>query len=299
LHRLSPGDLALVLVSAFLHAVWSVAIKQSGDPLCFNLLQTWLAVAGLAAVAPWIAWHAIPLEVWGLLALTGPAHGLYLYWMSRAFEHGDLSLVYPIARSTPAFLPLVAVPLFGESLHPIGVLGIAVVVGGIWLVHVGPASREKRRERFAGAATRFAYLTLLATVVYSLVDKAAMAAFAASAWPTPLPRSLAYSLLLYLAHGVFFTPLVLRSRGMAALRDVVRMDLARATAAALISVVGYALILSALETSLVSYVVTVRQSSVLFAVVLGALWLRERPGRPRVLGAAVTVLGVAMIAWFS
>jgi drug/metabolite transporter (DMT)-like permease len=219
--------------------------------------------------------------------------------MSRAFERGDLSLVYPITRSTPAFLPLIAVPLLGETLHPIGVLGIAVVVSGIWLVHAGSLRGESEAFRLAGPASRYAYLTLAATVAYSLIDKAAMAELAGAEWPSALPRSLAYAFLLFAAHAVAFTPLVLHARGAAALRDASRLDLLRATGAAVISVLSYSLILRALETSPVSYVVAVRQSSVLFAVALSAFWLRERPGRPRVLGAFATVLGVALIALFS
>jgi drug/metabolite transporter (DMT)-like permease len=293
---LSPSDLALVLASALLHALWSVSIKQSGDPLCFNLLQTWIGSLGLAFAMPWIPWAAIPAPVWGLVLLTGPTHAVYLYWMSRAYEHGELSLVYPIARSTPAFLPLVAVPLFGEVLHPIGGLGIAVVVAGIWLVHLGPASE---RPSFAGVATRYALLTLLATVVYSLIDKAAMARLADAPWPGPVPRAITYSLLLQVAHSLAFAPLFFRARDAAALRAAARTQLGRAALAAVVSFVGYALILRALETALVSYVVAVRQSSVLFAVALGSLWLRERPSRPRVIGACSTVVGVALIAWFS
>jgi drug/metabolite transporter (DMT)-like permease len=301
LGALSAIDLALVLASALLHAVWSVSIKQSRDPLAFNWLQCGFSLALLSVSAPWVPWASLPIGVWGLLALTGPTHALYLYWMGHAFERGDLSLVYPIARSTPAFLPLIAVPLFGESLHPLGAAGIAVVVGGMWLVHLpraGAVSGPAAHADFAGSAARFAYLTLAATIAYSLFDKAAMAKLAASAWPSPLPRALAYSFLLYLAHALAFTPLVLRARGGAALRDVARGDLVRAAGAGAMSVVGYALILRALETSLVSYVVAVRQSSVLFTVALSALWLRERPGRPRVIGACATVLGVGLIAWF-
>jgi drug/metabolite transporter (DMT)-like permease len=292
---LSPSDLVLVLVSALLHAVWSVSIKQSGDPLCFNLLQTWIGSALLAVAAPWIPWRAIPMEVWALLLLAGPTHALYLYWMSRAYEHGDLSLVYPIARSTPAFLPLVAVPLFGEVLDPIGAIGIAVVVAGMWLVHLGPGFE---RQSLTGSATRYALLTLLATVAYSLIDKASMARLAGTAWSGPVPRAIAYSLLLQVAHAIAFAPLFFRARSVAELRAAARSQLATATAAALLSFVGYALILRAYETSLASYVVAVRQASVLFAVALGALWLRERPGRPRVLGALATVVGVALIAVF-
>ncbi len=284
-----------MLASALLHALWSVAIKQSGDPLCFNLIQSGLPALALAALAPWIPWSAIPLEVWGWLAITGPTHALYLYWMSRAYEHGDLSLVYPIARSTPAFLPLLAVPLLDEPLRPVGALGIAVVVAGIWLVHAGP---RLRWSAFGAPASRFALLTLAATVVYSLVDKLAMAELGASAWPGALPRALVYVLLITVANALFFAPLVLRARGAAALRAALRPQLATATAAAAISLVGYGLILRALETAPVSYVVAVRQSSVLFAVLLGALWLRERPGRARMLGAVATVAGVALIAFY-
>jgi len=295
LARLSPTDLALVLASALLHALWSVSIKQSGDPLCFNLLQTWIASIGVAVAAPWIPWREIPAEVWALVLLTGPTHAFYLYWMSRAYEHGDLSLVYPIARSTPAFLPLVAVPLFGEVLDPIGGLGIVAVVAGMWLVHLGPGFE---RQSLTGSATRYALLTLLATVAYSLIDKAAMARLAAGEWPGPVSRAITYAVLLQVAHALAFAPIFFRSRDLAALRAAAREQFARAAAAAVISLVGYALILRAFETAVASYVVAVRQSSVLFAVALGALWLRERPSRPRVLGAAATVIGVALIAVF-
>ena len=284
-----------MLASALLHAIWSVSIKQSGDPLCFNFLQNSIAALAMALAAAWIPWRAVPPEVFGLVLLTGPTHALYLFWMSRAYEHGDLSLVYPIARSTPAFLPLVAVPLFGEVLHPIGGLGIVAVVAGMWLVNLGPGFE---RQSLSGLATRYALLTLLATVVYSLIDKAAMARFAAGAWPGPIPRAITYSMLLQFSHAIAFAPLFFRARDLAALRATARQQIARATAAAVISFVGYALILRAFETAVASYVVAVRQSSVLFAVALSAVWLRERPSRPRVLGAAATVLGVALIALF-
>src|SRR5262249_51096439 len=171
--------------------------------------------------------------------------------MSRAFEHGELSLVYPIARSTPAFLPLVAVPLFGEALRPVGALGIAMVVLGMWLVHLGPGFE---RQALAGPATRFALLPLLGAVAASPVRKAAMARLASGAWPGPVPRAITYSLLLQVAHALAFAPLFFRARSVTALRAAAREQLARAAAAAAISFVGYALILRAFENALASYV---------------------------------------------
>jgi drug/metabolite transporter (DMT)-like permease len=285
----------MVLGSALLHASWSVSIKGSSDPLGFNLLQCWVALASLLAIAPFVEFAEVPRAVWGLLATTGVSHGLYFYWMSRAYEEGDLSLVYPIARSTPAFLPLVAVPLFGDPLSVGGAAGIAVVVAGIWLVHGGGLARA----RLAEPAARFAFLTLAATVAYSLLDAASMRRLAEASWTSPIPRAIVFSVLLSVANLLLFMPLVLRRRSLGALRAIASRELGRATLAAGVSFASYTLILAALQTAPVSYVVAVRQSSVLFAVVLGILLLGERPGRARVVGAIFTVAGVALIARWS
>jgi drug/metabolite transporter (DMT)-like permease len=269
--------------------------------LCFNLLQELAPVAALVSIAPLVDWGEVPQVVWILLAATGVTHGAYFFWMSRAYEHGDLSLVYPIARSTPAFVPLVAGPLFGESISPGGGVGIAIVVVGIWLVYGGGGGGLRE---LSSPAARFACLTLMATVGYSLLDKAAMANLdkaamanlAAAEWSSVIPRPVVYSLLIAGANTVVFAPLALRARGLPALREAARTQLGRATAASLVSFASYTLILTALQTALVSYVVAARQTSVLFAVGLGVVLLGERPGRARVTGALATVAGVALIA---
>ncbi len=296
LARLTALDLGLVLTSALLHAWWSVSIKSSGNPLCFNLLQSWVVPLALLGIAPFVSFAEISSTTWALLAATGLVHALYLYWMSRAYEHGDLSLVYPIARSTPAFLPLLAVPLLGESISLGGAMGIAVVVAGIWLVH---GTLRWRLKLLMQPAARFAFLTLAATVAYSLIDKTAMANLAESPWRSPVPRAIVYSILLSMSHLLWFGPMVLRAQGLSALRATAATEFGKATTATLVSFASYTLILTALATAQVSYVVAVRQSSVLFAVVLGVLLLHERPGRERVIGAVATVLGVAVIARFS
>lgn len=293
---LTPLELSLVLASALLHAVWSASIKQSADPLLFNVLQLPLIGVLLAALSPYVTLAEVPSLVWLLLPATAVAHTAYVYWMCRAFEHGDLSLVYPIARSTPAFLPFFAVPLLGERISAGGALGIAVVVSGIWLVH--GANRWTLRE-LSQPAARFAFLTLGATVAYSLVDKAAMGAFRGARWSAPFPASLFYFALLSLCYGLLFTPLVLWRRGARALGRAAGASFGVATLASLISLMSYTLVLQALATANVSYAVAVRQTSVLFAVAISSWFLGERPGPARVAGALATVLGVTLIAAFS
>jgi uncharacterized membrane protein len=127
--------LALVLISAFLHAAWSASIKGSRSPLAFNVTQTLVTLpfAGLGLLS--VDRETFSPQLMACAVGTGVSHGLYLYWLSRALARADLTLAYPIIRSTPALLPLLAVPFLGEIPSPLGALGIGVVVSGIWLVH--------------------------------------------------------------------------------------------------------------------------------------------------------------------
>ena len=210
-----------------------------------------------------------------------------------AYQEADLSLVYPIIRSTPAVLPLIAVPLLGESVSAWGGLGIAIVVVGVWLVQ---AERSVQLGALRSRGMRFAYLTLAATVAYSLIDKQAMVHFAEADWTGPLPRTVVFFFMLSLANTLVFAPLALRRVSWGELRQAGQRDGARAAAALAGSLAGYGLILQAYQTAPASYVVAVRQMSVLFALLFAVVWLRERPDRRRVIGATATVVGVALIS---
>ena len=291
---MSALELTIVLISALLHAGWSLAIKGSRDGLSFNLLQTLAAAAIAVALFAAVEIDEIPSELWPIAAATGVAHALYLYWLSRALGDADISLVYPIARSTPAFLPLLAIPLLGEHLSVQGAIGIATVVAGMWLVNVGLGVNLRA---FLGPGIGFAYLTLATTIAYGLLDKAAMAHLNAAPWTSPVPRPIFYFFMLYLASAFVYVPLCLWRRGAAALVETARSEWKSAAVALVIGLAGYGLILEALRTAPASYVVAVRQASVLFVLILSVVHLGERPGRPRIVGAGLTVAGVAMIAF--
>jgi drug/metabolite transporter (DMT)-like permease len=289
----SATVLGLVLFSAFLHAAWSASIKGSASPLAFNVTQTLVTLPFSALGLLAFELGDVPARAWVCAAGTGVAHGLYLFWLSRALERADLTLAYPIVRSTPALLPLLAVPFLGEMPSPLGALGIAIVVGGVWLVH----GAGLRGRALLSPELAYAWLTLLATVGYSLSDKAAMAALDAAPWRGPLPPTLAWFCVLSLAGSAVFLPLAWLRGERGPLVRSLRSDLPRASSAALVSLLGYGLILEAFRLAPASYVVAVRQSSVLFAAWIGVAFLGERPDRGRLAGAAATVAGVALIGW--
>jgi drug/metabolite transporter (DMT)-like permease len=249
--------------------------------------------AACLAVVPFFDPGEIPRSVWLLLAATGVVHGFYTYWLASAYEHGELTVVYPIARTTPAFLPLLAVPLLGESLSAGGLAGIALVVAGIWLV--GTDGRFSRRA-LARRGTLYALLTLAATVAYSLIDKRAMETLSLVHWSGPAPRAIVFFALMYVLHLPVFAALSRKRVSGVSLRGLLRARWPSIVAVVAASFGSYGLILEAMRTAPVSYVVAVRQISVAFAVILALVWLRERPGRPRVVGSLATVVGVALIA---
>ena len=290
---MSVPEIVMVLISALLHAGWSATIKGTRSPLAFNVVQKIGMVALGVALLPFFDLGELSPRAWLILAGTGVAHGLYLWFLGAALERADLSLAYPIIRSTPAFLPFIAVPLLGDSLTPIGVAGISVVVSGIWLVH----GEGGMRGAFRTPGVGFAWITLGSTVVYSLTDKAGMATLEAGSWSEPLPPALAWFGLLSIAGAFVFLPIAWRAVPREELAHAFRHEGLRALGAVAIGVAGYGLILEAYRTAPASYVVAVRQTSVLFALGIAMLFLGEQPGARRIAGAAATVAGVALIAW--
>ncbi|HEX2465084.1 MAG TPA: DMT family transporter [Thermoanaerobaculia bacterium] len=286
------GALFLVVLSAFLHAAWNAAAKGSGAPAAFVFLADLTALVVLMPAFFFFRLADLTPEVWLMVVATGAIHGVYAWSLTRAYEKGDLTLVYPISRSTPAFVPFLAVPLLGERVSLAGGFGIALVMIGMWMVSTN--------ARVAGLnlvtpELRFAYVTLAATVAYSLVDKRAMALLDANPWQGPAPRAVAYYALLCVSYLPFFFVFSRRRLQLGSLKATARARPLAIVSVVIASFVSYTLILQALRTAPVSYVVATRQLSVVFAVALALFWLRERPSRARIVGALLTVVGVATI----
>ncbi len=296
-----PGDappvtiaaIALVVFSAMLHASWNAVIKRSGSPMgFFFLLELVTAVVG-APVLLFFDWSAFDARLGWLLLVTAVVHAIYSWCLTRGYEAGDLSLVYPISRSTPALMPIAAYFLVGERLSALGLAGVVVVLIGIWVMQ---AEGGRLRDRLLDPSLRFAYWTLLATVGYSLTDQQFMLIFGAAEWNSPVPRALAYYYLMTAAHMPFFWWIGGRRLQRIPLTIQLRAEAPRLLVCVVAACVSYSLILEALRTAPVSYVVAARQTSVVFALLIAVFVMGEKPSRKRLVGALATVLGVVVIA---
>ncbi len=293
---MSSRELVMVLLSALLHAGWNVVAKRSERPTAFLYLLTAVTLLGALALAPLLSLSVYQGELLVMLLASCTLHGLSFIVLSRAYEAGDLSLVYPIARSTPAVVPLLAIPWLGERVSALGAAGIALTLLGMWLVQTGGAVRWQALRQ---PAALWAYLMLVLTAGFSLVDKRAMALLSHAPWQSPMPRALAYYLLQTAGAALVCAPYALQRVGARELGEVMRRRGWLVTGAALATLASYVLILETLRTAQVSYVVAVRQCSVLFAVAFAVWALSEKPSRLRLTGTLGTIAGVVLIALYA
>ena len=137
----------------------------------------------------------------------------------------------------------------------------------------------------------------MATVTYSLLDKVAMDLLSQGDWATSLPRSLALLQLIMLGNAALFVPFAIWRTSKEAWIETWTAAKYRVVFGSLMGITSYALILEAFREASVSYVTSVRQTSVVFATLLAVGVLGETPSRARLLGIGCVFLGVVMIAF--
>jgi uncharacterized membrane protein len=287
----------LVLISAVIHIGWNSLTKSSAHPRVFSLFKGTLLMALALALPFQFNLLLIPAHLWGLIVLSGVVHALYILSLSTAYEKGDISFVYPIVRSAPAFVPLVAFIVFAETVSLRGGIGIAIVVTCILVLLL-----QGKLEGFGDILRVFlkrenvwAFVTLGTVVTYSVIDKAGMMSARrldeVPGWGQGIVYFLFENTICYSLYWLF----------MLGKRDsewvaVWRREWWKMGLAALGTITSYGIILHVMKTENLSYIVTLRQSSILFAVFIGWFFFRERQFRLRLLVSIVMILGLYLTA---
>jgi uncharacterized membrane protein len=295
---MSPLAIILVLLSALIHVGWNLVTKSSASPLAFSLLKGTILMLLAVFILPVIPLGSIPMDVWAYVAFSGVIHTVYILSLSTAYETGDMSYVYPIARSAPAFVPIAAFLVLGEMISLRGCLGIAIVVTCVLLIQLrGEASSELKRllASLKQRDSRWAFTTLASVVAYTLVDKAGMVTFSGVTEITlGMHGPIFFMLETVVCYLLFWTYIVCWRKLSIGL--IWKNEWPRAVAAAIGTMASYSLILHVMQTEIVSYIVTLRQSSVLMAIVIGSIALKEPYGRHRFIAAIGMLIGFFLVA---
>ena len=288
LAAMPASALALVIGAAVLHAAWNALSKRGRDPLAFLWSSFSVATVLLLPFALWVLGDAgIPAAALPFLLATIALHALYFYALGSSYRLGDFSLVYPMARGLGvALVPILAFPLFDETLSPLGTTGVLLVVVGIAALHLAqrPRTAATLRPVRIGPGTLWALLTGLTIAGYSVVDKAGVSRL------HPVP----YIFFMGLGSMLFLLPAILARAD--ALRREWAVNGRAILAASTMNLTAYLLVLFAFQLSKAAYVVAGRELSIVFSAVIGSRWLGEGPPGPRLAGAGVVLAGVICIA---
>ncbi len=312
-----PLAVSLVLFSTLLHASWNLLAKRgSGTPALFPRVLLAVAVPGVLVglLGEWRGAALLP-EVWPFLLVAGAFQASYFLGLTMGYRTGDLSLVYPLVRALPVLLVSGFDVLRGQVPGAAGWLGLALVLGGCLLVAKPAGARRtdgsEQRPRWHGAAIGWAAVAALGTVGYTVADKLAADAISAAGRAGGV-TAFRYGLWEFTVTAAYYlSSLALwdRLRRRAAVRSATgaaapspfAAEPGRWPAAVLIGtlmLVTYALVLWAYQMSWqTSYVVALRQFSIVVGVVGGALLLGEAARTARIAGAVVIVAGVAAITF--
>ena len=286
--------MVLVLAAALLHAAWNGLVKHSGAPL-FTLAGVHVVAAAPAIVLAFGVPAPHP-DSWPLLAASVAVHTVYYALLAQAYRFGDLSYVYPLARGTAPVMIACGGYLFaGEALAPLGIAGVGLASIGIASIGFSrPTARDAPlsdtgaalvRHRYARPALGFALATSCAITAYTLTDgigvRKAGSALGYIAWLIILeavPLGLYVSICQTHAFGSF-----LRARW--------KMCLGGGCA----SGAAYGAVIYAMNSSQMAMVSALRETSVIFAALIGTFALRESFGQQRIRAALLVTLGVILM----
>ncbi len=278
---LELGVLFLVLFSAVLHATWNALVKAGSDRLVTIALV--MFVPSLPCLAALFFLPALAAAAWPFIITSILIHSVYYASLTAAYRHGDLSLVYPIARGAAPVLVAVAAWTFaGEALNTMEAAGVLVVSAGImslaWRRSAGPHDGEIK-------AIGFALLTGLNIALYLVADGMGVrrSGFA-----------LTYICWLFMLQGLpllAFTLWARRGRIAASFGP----NLKQGVFGGLIAGVSYGIAIWAMGVGPMAHIVAVRETSVLIGAMIGALVLKEPFGRTRIAAAAAVACGAVLL----
>lgn len=276
---MSPSIITIILLAALLHAVWNTIVKTAVDR------TTTLGLVAFGHVLPGaVMITVLPLpsaESFIYIILSTLVHFGYFFLLGRAYQHGDLSVVYPIARGiVPALVSLWAMLLLGEVLPALVWVGIGLIVTGILL-----SNWKALRSGVGKTALGLALGTGLCISIYSLVDGVGV--------------RLSGNTLSYWAWGAFLHLFVAGFVGLRRRRTLAQLPMriwVVGIAGGLVSMTAYGLVLYAKNFAPLGAVSALRETSVIFATLIGFFVLKEGNWKRRSAAAVLMVFGIAFIA---
>ena len=273
----------LLLIGAALHTTWNLIIKQADD----KFIVTWwvVVIGGIASLLALPFTGLPPRALWGFVFFSVLVEGIYFLALSYAYRNHDFSLIYPIARgAAPAFLGLWSFLFLAERPTPGGLLGLALIIGG--LIVIGASSLSGNgvaRVHLRGILLALSLALVIST--YTAIDGTAV----------KQGPAMAYAFLIFALIPLPLTPFALRAYGWPRLKEAWKGQEIRLVLAGILGVAAYLFALAAYSMAPLNYSGAIREVSVVFGALAGWWILREKLGPLRLIGAVIIFTGILVI----
>lgn len=282
------GALALLVVAAVMHASWNLLAKKAsaGGAVFVWLFTVASTVLYAPLVAVWMFFQPVYPSgwIWLCVVVSAAVHAGYFLSLQTGYRHGDLSLVYPLARGTgPLLATMLAMIFLVERPSVLALFGGGLIIVGVFMITGGVSGL--RMTRSPRAAIGYGVLTGGFIGAYTLVDKYAVGHL--------LAAPLVYHWLCNAGRVVFLSPLVRRQGSE--LRRQWQQYRAIILAVGVLSPLTYILVLLAMQFTPLSYVAPAREMSILVGVILGARLLAEGQVMTRLVAALAIVAGITAL----
>jgi drug/metabolite transporter (DMT)-like permease len=273
---LTPFSILLVLLAAFMHAAWNALLRGGLDRAqSMAMMNATLGVAGLVL----LAFAGLPAPAsWIYVLASGVLHWIYVGLLVVTYRSGDLGETYPIARgSSPALVALCGSLFAGEWMNLLGIAGVGLVCAGIFML-----AAAKGRLRHMNLP--WALATGVSIAAYTVVD--GFGVRASGNW-------LGYTAAIF----AFFiaAPLWFLARQGTGFFKAPGNEVLKAVGGGVISILAYGAIIWAMQASPMGAVSALRETSVVFAALLGAAFLGERLTTQRVVACCIIAAGAVCV----
>jgi len=281
----------IIICSTFMHAGWNLLARynRAERDFYFKMLVIMVVTGFVPAVWSELVTRSLTPTAWWCVLGSGFSAGLYLFFLARAYEESDFTVVYPVARSLPVIFVAFIDVLRGRELTVFGWLGILMVAAGCVFVPLR-SFRDFSLGNYFNRASLWMFFAALGTVGYTTLDK--IAAEVVQQGPATAARYgyiyFAVSFFPYLGFMKLSRPVVVKDSSQ---------DWKIAVLAALFGFGAYWLILWAYQLSpYASYIVAFRQFSIVIGALLAFIIYKEQGVAVRLSGAVMITLGLVLIA---
>ena len=281
--KVTPLLILLVLSAAVLHAVWNAMAKSDGTPEI--TIASYQLTGTIVCIGPALFWFPFPNhETWPMIFGSAVIHNFYYFALARAYRAGDLSQVYPIFRGMAPVLVALGAAIFGDEYLSKGTFI------GIIFISVGVISLAFNSSKFGAMPPKaliWAVITTILIATYTVFDGLGIRAAS---------NKMSYIVWLFTLEIIPIGSIMLVTRGPQ-WRAYLIANRWKVVAGGLASGTAYALVIYAMSLGAMAVVSSLRETSVIFAAIIGTLFLREPFGKNRIRAAILVAAGIILMRW--